>query len=200
MDANLPNPGPQDRVHVPYRKVTRASTFVGPHPRHYRRSLHDSWWITGTEYHHDEHFHLVDNDFDPAPHHNDPAPNNDDNSPCYYCGGTPCWLWCPEGDSLPTGDREPDPRVLGSVRSRRGRVGDRDCMAREQLPTRRGEPHWLLLDLPDGTAIAQGHLRGGRVSRLVRSTLRRQGLDSGRSTAVCVLGLITLAALTLEVL
>jgi len=185
------------------QELNLAPTFVGPHPRHRVRSLHDRWYITGTQHHHDEQFHLVDNDFDPAPHyHNEPAAGHDDDR-CSYCGGSPCWLWCPYGpssDSVPTGDREPDPRALGPVRTGGRELGDRDRLARVELPARRSEPHWLLLDLPDGPATPQGHLRGGWLSRLVRRTLRRQGLGSGRSVALCVLGLLTLAALAREVL
>ena len=59
------------------QELNLAPTFVGPHPRHRLRSLHDRWYITGTQHHHDEQFHLVDNDFDPAPHHHDPAAGHD---------------------------------------------------------------------------------------------------------------------------
>jgi len=185
------------------QELNLAPTFVGPHPRHRLRSLHDHWYITGTQHHHDEQFHLVDNDFDPAPHHHDDAATGHNDDRCSYCGGSPCWLWCPydpSDDSVPTGDREPDPRVLGPVRSRGRGMGDRDRMARIELPARRGEPHGLLLDLRTRFAPSRWVLRGCGLSRLVRRTLRRQGLRSGRSIAVCVLGLLTLAALAREVL
>ena len=103
-------------------------------------------------------------------------------------------------DCVSPGDRQSHRGVLGPVRFGGRRMGGRDRMAREQLSTGRGESHWLLLDLPNGVATAQRHLRGGWLSRLVRGTLRRQGLDSGRSVAVCVLGLVTLAALIWQVL
>jgi len=175
-----------------------APTFVGPHPRHRVRSMHDRWYITGTQHHHDEQFHLVDNDFDPAPHHHhEPTAGHDDDRPTSAGRDESTGS---SSDSVPTGDREPDPRALGPVRPGGRGLGDRDRLARVELPARRGESHWLLLDLPDGPAAPQGHLRGGWLSRLVRRTLRRQGLGSGRSTAVCVLGLLTLAALAREVL
>jgi len=180
------------------QELNLAPTFVGPHPRHRARSLHDRWYITGTQHHHDEQFHLVDNDFDPAPHHHDdPAAGHDDDQPTGAGRDEPTGS---SSDSLPIGDREPDPRALGPVRPGGRELGDRDRLARVELPTRRGESHWLLLDLPDGSPTPQGHLRGGWLSRLVCSALRRQGLGSGRSVAVCVLGLITLAALAREVL
>ena len=184
------------------QETNLASTFVGPHPRHRVRSMHDRWYITGTEHHHDEQFHLVDNDFDPAPHHDDPATGHNDDR-CSYCGGSPCWLWCPydpSDDSVPTGDREPDPRVLVPVRTGGRRLGDQDRLARVELPARRGQSEPVLVCVPARLAPSRWVLRGGWLSRLVCRTLRRQGLGSGRSTALCVLGLLTLAALIREVL
>ena len=180
------------------QELNLAPTFVGPHPRHRVRSMHDRWYITGTQHHHDEQFHLVDNDFDPAPHHHhEPTAGHDDDRPTSAGRDESTGS---SSDSVPTGDREPDPRALGPVRPGGRELGDRDRLARVELPTRRSEPHWLLLDLPDGSTAPQGHLRGGWLSRLVRRALRRQGLGSGRSVAVCVLGLLTLAALAREVL
>ena len=185
------------------QELNLAPTFVGPHPRHRVRSLHDRWYITGTQHHHDEQFHLVDNDFDPAPHHhNEPTASHDDDR-CSYCGGSPCWLWCPYGpssDSLPTGDREPDPRALVPVWTRGRGLGDRDRMARVELPARCGQSEPVLVCVSARLAPSRRVLRGGWLSRLVRRTLRRQGLGSGRSVALCVLGLLTLAALAREVL
>lgn len=175
----------------PFRAPTSS---VRPHPRHAPRSLHtDAWYQTGYQQQHDYQFHLVDDDDKPAAHHDDrsPATIDDDRSASSTGDDTAS----SPSDRLSPGDRFLDPRVLGQVRASGCGVGDRDWVAGIELPTGRREPHWLLLDLPDGAALAQGHVRGSRVSRLVRSTVRRTGLSRGRCVALCVLGTVTLAAL-----
>lgn len=182
-----------DYFPAPDRKASHdAPTSVVPHPRHRARRLFDAQSPTARANHpvyNDYELHLVDDNFDDN-HFDDNRSRTSganvsptDRTPGAVDGG------------LHAGDRVADPRVLGPVRSGDRAVGDRDRLAREQLSTGRRESHWLLLDLPNGVASACGPVHGSRVSRLVGSALRRQGLDSGRSVAVCVLGLVTLATL-----
>jgi len=184
----------------PHKEPTRAPTSpVPPHPRHRSRSLHhDSWLYAGTQQHHDYEFHLVDNDFDPAPHHQHPAINDNNRSGTeagdrHPTSGT-------SSNGLPTGDRGPDREALVPVRTRRSAVGDRDRLARVELPARRSEPYWLLLDLSDGLAIARSDVRSRRVSRLVRGAFQCGSEHPVRRVALCGLGIVTLAALIVEVL
>lgn len=188
---------------VPQQKAPDETTSLAPHPRHRARSLFNARPTSRANHptYHNFELHVVDDD-----DHDDVAvagSGSSTTSPASLAGdATTHNDGCSERhiDCVSPGDRQPHRGVLEPVRTGHRAVGDRDRLARVELPTRRGESHWLLLDLPDGTAPARRLLRGGWVSRLVRSTLRRQGLSGGRSTAVCVLGLITLAALALEVL
>ena len=188
---------------VPQQKAPDETTSLAPHPRHRARSLFNARPTSRANHptYHNFELHVVDDD-----DHDDPAgagSGSSTTSPASLAGdATTHNDGCSERhiDCVSPGDRQPHRGVLEPVRTGHRAVGDRDRLARVELPTRRGESHWLLLDLPDGTAPARRLLRGGWVSRLVRSTLRRQGIDSGRSVAVCVLGLITLAALALEVM
>ena len=198
-------PGSSSRVLIPDWKDSDASpTFVHPHPRHGGRRLRPT--SANHPAYRNHKLHVVNdlNQHDYCVNHHLAA-----NTACRTCGANPCWLWCPECDdhragtssyAVPSTDRGSHPRILGPIRTRGRAMGDRHRLARIELPTRRSQPHWLLLDLPDGPTAPQGHLRGCGLSRLVRRTLRRQGLGSGRSIAVCVLGLLTLAALAREVL
>ena len=187
---------------VPQQKAPDETTSLAPHPRHRARSLFNARPTSRANHptYHNFELHVVDDD-----DHDDVAvagSGSSTTSPASLAGdATTHNDGCSERhiDCVSPGDRQPHRGVLEPVRTGHRAVGDRDRLARVELPTRRGESHWLLLDLPDGTAPARRLLRGGWVSRLVRSTLRRQGLSGGRSTAVCVLGLLTLAALALEV-
>ena len=187
---------------IPQQKAPDEPTSLAPHPRHRAHSLFNARPTSRANHptYSDFHLHLVDDD-----DHDDVAVAGSGpsaTSPASLAGdATTHNDGCSERpiDCVSPGDRQPHRGVLGPVRFGGRRMGGRDRMAREQLSTRRGESHWLLLDLPNGVATAQRHLRGGWLSRLVRGTLRRQGLDSGRSTAVCVLGVLTLAALIVEV-
>lgn len=182
---------------IPQQKAPDDPTSLAPHPRHRARSLFNARPTSRANHptYSDFHLHLVDDDHDdvavagcgssttsPASLAGDATTHNDG------CSERPI-------DCVSPGDRQPHRGVLGPVRFGGRRMGGRDRMAREQLSTRRGESHWLLLDLPDGLAPACGPVRGSWVSRLVERALRRQGFDSGRSVAVCVLGLVTLATL-----
>ena len=186
---------------IPQQKAPDEPTSLAPHPRHRARSLFNARPTSRANHptYHNFELHVVNDD------HDDVAvagSGSSTTSPASLAGdATTHNDGCSERhiDCVSPGDRQPHRGVLEPVRLGDRAMGDRDRLARVELPTGRGESHWLLFDLPDGTAPAQRHLRGGRLSRLVRSTLRRQGLNSGRSLAVCVLGLITLAALTLEV-
>ena len=188
---------------VPQQKAPDETTSLAPHPRHRARSLFNARPTSRANHptYHNFELHVVDDD-----DHDDVAvagSGSSTTSPASLAGdATTHNDGCSERhiDCVSPGDRQPHRGVLEPVRTGHRAMGDRDRLARVELPTRRGESHWLLLDLPDGTAPARRLLRGGWVSRLVRSTLRRQGIDSGRSVAVCVLGLITLAALALEVM
>lgn len=185
-------------VMSPHQEPNRAPTSpVPPHPRHRSRSLHhDRWHITGTQYHHDYAFHLVDDD-DPAAHHYDPATYDDDNGSEAGHRHSPGLT---SSHILPTGDRGTDREALVPVRTGGRAVGDRDRLARVELPARRGEPHWLLLDLPDGAAIARSDVRSRRVSRLVLGAFQCGSKHPGRRIALCGLGILTLATLIAEVL
>lgn len=183
----------------PDQEPQRAPTSsTSPHPRHRSRSLHNSWFITGTQHHHDYEYHLVDNDFDPAPDHNDPAPDDDD-GPTAGRDDTPDGA-STSSDSVPTGHRRSDREALVPVRTGRGAVGDRDRLARVELPTRRRQPHEMLVCVPDGLALTRRHLRSSRLSGLVRGPIRRRSQHRLSSVAVCVLGTLTLAALIWKVL
>lgn len=180
----------------PQRAPTSSSS---PHPRHRSHSLrHDSWYHAGTQQHHDYEFHLVDNDFDPAPHHHDPAPDDHDGP----TAGRDDTLddTGRSSDSVPTGHRRSDREALVPIRTGRGPVGDRDRLARIELPTRRRQPDEMLVDLPDGFASTRRHLRSSRLSGLVRGPIRRRSQHRLSSVAVCVLGTLTLAALIWKVL
>jgi hypothetical protein len=184
---------------IPDQKATHDPTSLAPHPRHRARSLLYARPTSRANHptYSDFQLHLVHDDT--APQHDYANTLDDDRSRTRGANVSPT-AGPARGDAVSTTDRGSDPRVLGSVRSGHGAVGDPDRLARIELPTGRREPHWLLLDLPDGLAPTRRVLRGGWLSRLVCRTLRRQGLDSGRSVAVCGLGLLTLAALIWQVL
>lgn len=191
---HLPNTGPHGRRPIPRSGSHDAtSSEAGPHPRH-PRSLHDRWHITGTEYHHDYEFHLVDDratdDYDPAPDHNDNGPQ----------AGHRESTASTSSDSLPTRDRRSDREALVPLRTRRRPVGDRNRMARVQLPTRRSEPGLLFQCHADGLASTCRVLRSGRLSGLVRSQIRCRGEHCGSCTALRVVWFVTLATLTWVVL
>jgi hypothetical protein len=183
-------------VMSPIQEPTLDPTFVGPHPRHPARRVHDCWWITGTEYQHDYQYHLVDDD-KPAPDDYDPAAHHDENP-----AGTRHRTATvgSSSDRLPTGDRRPDREALVPVRTGRGAVGDRDRLARVELPTRRSEPGAMFQCPPVGPPLTRRVLRGGRVSRLVRSAFRRRSQHCSGCTALRVCWFITLATLTWVVL
>jgi len=178
------------------QETNLAPTFVGPHPRHRARSMHDCWYITGTQYHHDEQFHLVDNDFDPAPHHDDPATGHNDNGPTGAGRDEPTGS---SSDSVPTGDRGSRSQALRPIRHRRGGLVRRNRLAGIQLPIRRREPDGMSWPSPVGPPLARRLVHGAwtRLADLMDGS-RRQ--PCGRCTALCVLGIITLAALAREVL
>jgi len=178
------------------QELNLAPTFVGPHPRHRLRSLHDRWYITGTQHHHDEQFHLVDNDFDPAPHDDDPATGHNDDGPTSAGRDEPTGS---SSDSLPTGDRGPRPQALRSIRYRRSGLVRRNRLAGIQLPIRRREPDGMSWSSPVGSPLTRRPVYGARVKLAdLMDGSRRQ--PCGRCTAVCVLGLLTLAALIREVI
>ncbi|MEY4689891.1 MAG: hypothetical protein RIT19_216, partial [Verrucomicrobiota bacterium] len=143
--------GSLSRAPIPDRKDSDASpTFVHPHPRHGGRRLQ---FARSTSANHPVYLHhklyLVDHDDTPADHHHNGSPYDDNRSRTRGANVSPiAGSPARSGYAMSAGDREPDPRVLGPVRTRGRGMGDRDRLARVQLPARRGEPHWLLLDLP----------------------------------------------------
>jgi hypothetical protein len=186
---------------IPLWKDLRATSETSPLPRHRVRSMYDPRSTSRANHptYHDHQLHIVSDLAD----NNDGTSTLDDNrSHPHGANVSPTAGVDARGahHSLPAGDRDPDPRILGPIRTSGRRLGDRNRLAGIELPTRRREPHWLLLDLPDGAAIARGPVRGGRVSRLVCGTVRRTGLSSGRCVALCVLGTVTLATLIGKVL
>jgi len=184
----------------PDQEPQRAPTSsTSPHPRHRSHCLRDDcWYLAGTQHYHDYEYHLVDNDFDPAPHDNDPAPDDHD-GPTAGRDDTPDGA-STSSDSVLTGHRRSDREALVPVRSGRGAVGDRDRLARVELPTRRRQPHEMLVCVSDGFAPTCRHLRSSRLSGLVRGSIRRGSQHRLSSVAVCVLGILTLAALIWKVL
>ena len=176
----------------PDQEPQRAPTSsTSPHPRHRSHSLHyDSWYHAGTQQHHDYEYHLVDNDFDPAPHHHNPASDDDHGSEAQHASAST------SSDRLPTGDREPRPQALRPIRYRRSGLVRRDRLARIELSTRRRQPDGMSGPQPAGPTPARGPLPSPR-SRLddVMDGPGREPRSS--STALCVLGIVTLATLTL---
>lgn len=182
---------------IPERKDAHArpTSNVAPHPRHRARRLYDAQSTSRANHpvYNDYELHLVDDD--DLHHHN----LDDDRSRTRGANVSPADRAASTvNGAVSTGDRQPDPRVLGPVRTGDRELGDRHRLAGIELSTRRREPDWLLLDLPTCVALAQGPVRGNRVSRLVRSTVRRQSIRGSRRTALCVLGFITLATLIVE--
>lgn len=190
---HLPNTGPHGRRPIPRSGSHDAtSSEAGPHPRH-PRSLHDRWHITGTEYHHDYEFHLVDDD-DPATDDHNPAPDHDDHGPeaghRESTAGT-------SSDSLPTGDRRRRTSSLRPIRNGCSRLVRWNRLARIELPTRRRQSNFLSWIEPVGAPASR---------RLVRSTRSRLAdhMDGSRREpcrsciALRVLGIITLATLIVE--
>jgi hypothetical protein len=187
---------PQDGYPIPLRKDAHArpTSNVVPHPRHGTRRLFDAQSTSSRANHpvyNDYELHLVD-EFDD---HN----FDDDRSRTRGANVSPADRTTGAVDGVLTGDRVADHRVLGPVRPGHRAVGDRHRLARIQLSTRRSEPHWLLLNLPNGIASASRPVRSGRLSRLVRGTVRRQSIRGSRRIALCVLGFITLATLIEQV-
>jgi len=182
----------------PDQEPQRAPTSsTSPHPRHRSRSLHDSWFIAGTQHHHEYEYHLVDNDFDPAPHHNDPAPDDHD-GPTAGRDDTPDGAGT-SSDSVPTGHRRSDREALVPVRTGRGAVGDRDRLARVELPTRCHQSNFLCRDVPVGRPSSRGPLHGIGL-RLAHRSMGSRAEHRSSCVAVCVLGTLTLAALIWKVL
>lgn len=194
------HPGLPGRAPIPDRKDSNASpTFVHPHPRHGGRSVRANRANHPTYLHHE--LHLVDYDHSPADNHHNGTPHDDDRSRTRGANVSPtAGSPARDGYAMPTGDRGTDREALVPVRTGGRAVGDRDRLARVELPARRGEPHWLLLDLPDGTAIARTHVRSRRVSRLVLGAFQCGSEHPGRRIALCGLGILTLATLIAEVL
>ena len=176
----------------PDQEPQRAPTSsTSPHPRHRSHSLHhDSWYHAGTQQHHDYEYHLVDNDFDPAPHHHDPASDDDHGSEAQHASAST------SSDRLPTGDREPRPQALRPIRYRRSGLVRRNRLARIELPTRSRQPNGMSGPQPTGPTPARGPFPSPQ-SRLddVMDGPGREPRSS--STALCVLGIVTLATLTL---
>lgn len=181
---------------VPDRKASDATpTFTdSPLPRHRGIRVHPS--LAASRAAHPSNYGQHDDDLDltAADHDNNgtSSPFDDDRSRTSGANVSPT-AGHARSDAMPTGDRGPDSRVLGPVRPRNSAMGDRDRLARVELPSRRGEPHWLLLDLPNGTPLTQGDLRGGRVSRLVRSTVRCARINRSGRSPLCVCGTFALA-------
>ena len=180
----------------PDQEPQRAPTSsTSPHPRHRSHSLcHDSWYLAGTQQHHDYEFHLVDNDFDPAFHHHQPAPDHDHDPEAgrddtsHDAGRS--------SDSVPTGHRRSDREALVSIRTGRGPVGHRDRLARIELPTRRHQSNELRWDVPVGCPSSRRPLRSIGL-RLAHRSMGSRAEHRSSSVALCVLGTLTLAALTL---
>lgn len=181
---------------VPDRKVSDATFLDSPLPRHrFVGRVHPSLATSRANHpaYYQHQLHIVDNHDDTATDHNHGGHSPADDRSRSRGANVISTAGQSRSDAMPTGNRQSDSRVLGSVRPRDGGVGDRDRMARIELPTRRSEPHRLLLDLPDGTPTTQGDLRGGRVSRLVRGTVRCAGLDRSGRSPLLVCGTFALA-------
>lgn len=188
------SPRPSGPTPVPHRKDPDATSETSPLPRHHARRLLHTRTTTGRANHptyHGFQLHLLNTPAD------DGTPNyyDDDRSPS--SGANVSLTAGPDarGDAMPTGNRGSHSQALGPVRTGDRAVGDRDRLARIELPTGRRQSHWLLLDLPDGTATARGSVRGGWVSRLVCGPLRCGSEHRFRRAALCGLGILTLAAL-----
>ena len=192
----MPNrlPDSTSRAPIPDRKDSDASTtFIHPHPRHGGRRLQ---WTRPTSPNHpvylDHHLHLVHNT--PALNH-DGTPHDDNRSRTRGANVTPTASPARGEHAMPGGDHGPHSQVLGPLRTRDRAMGDRDRLARVELSTRRREPHWLLLDLPNGVAIARRPVCWSRVPGLVLRAIQCGSEHRGRRFALCVLGIITLATL-----
>ena len=183
---------------IPQQKAPDDPTSLAPHPRHRARSLFNARPTSRANHptYHDFKLHLVNDD-----HHDDPAVagnGSSTTSPASLAGDATTHL---DGsserhiDSVSPRDRQSDSRVLGPVRPGDRHMGDRDRLARVELSAGREQSERVLLGFRTRSPLTCGPVRSGWLSRLVRSALRRQGLDSGRSVAVCVLGLVTLATL-----
>lgn len=193
------HPGLTGRAPIPDRKDSNASpTFVHPHPRHGGRSVRPTSANHPTYLHHE--LHLVDNDDSPADHHNG-TPHDDNRSRISGANVNPTAGPSARSEyAMPAGDRGPHREALVPIRTGSRAVGDRNRLARIELPARRGEPHWLLFHLPDGTAAARSYVRRGRLSRLVCGAFRCRGQRCGSCVALRVCWFITLATLTWVVL
>ena len=176
----------------PDQEPQRAPTSsTSPHPRHRSHSLrYDSWYHAGTQQHHDYEFHLVDNDFDPAPHHHHPASDDDHGSEAQHASAST------SSDRLPTGNREPRSQALRPIRDRRSGLVRRNRLARIELSTRRRESDRVLWADADGSGSSRRSLRGAR-TRLAHLMDGPGREPRSSSTALCVLGIVTLATLTL---
>ena len=185
--------GLKARIPVPLWKDSDATSETSPLPRHRaRRMLNARPTSANHPVYLDHHLHLVHNT--PALNH-DGTPHDDDRSRTRGANVTPTASPARGEHAMPGGDHGPHSQVLGPLRTRDRAMGDRNRLARVELPTRRGQSDWLLLDLPNGVAPTRRPVRWRRLSGLVLRAIQCGSEHRGRRFALCVLGIITLATL-----
>lgn len=192
----MPNrlPDSTSRAPIPDRKDSDASTtFIHPHPRHGGRRLQ---WTRPTSANHpvylDHHLHLVHNT--PALNH-DGTPHDDDRSRTRGANVTPTASPARGEHAVSGGDHGPHSQVLGPLRTRDRAMGDRDRLARVELPTRRGQSDWLLFDFSDGVASSRRPVRWSRVPRLVLRAIQCGSEHRCGRSPLLVVGTFALATL-----